>query len=59
MPMRQQFVVQLGITEVQWNQSLLVIPVFFLTGCRTNVYDFAAKKAIRRGDRSQRQPRRS
>jgi len=44
MPLRQRFVVQLAITEVQWNQRLLVFESLCLTGGRTNSAVFAAKK---------------
>jgi len=44
MQVRQQFVVQLRITEVQWNQRLLVLGAILLAGRRTTIIGFAAKK---------------
>ena len=49
MLMRQQFVVQLRITEVQWNQRLPVLCAILSVGCRTNPRQFCRKKAFRRG----------
>ena len=43
MPPRQQFVVQLGITEVQWNQRLLVSRGHFDGGTLVRPHRFAAK----------------
>src|ERR1051326_1262170 len=44
MLLRQQFVVQLGITEVQWNQCLLVFRAILRTRPLNRLHGFAAKK---------------
>lgn len=49
MLVRQQFVVQLTITEVQWNQRLLVFRAILRQPAEPDIYGFAAKKAIRQG----------
>jgi hypothetical protein len=44
MLLRQQFVALPGITEVQWNQRLLVFGVILSQNQRTEIHGFAAKK---------------
>jgi len=46
MLLRQQFVVQLGITEVQWNQRLLVFDYLCWAGDRPDFQCFCGQKAI-------------
>jgi hypothetical protein len=49
MPLRQQFVVQLAITEVQWNQRLLIPRAIGCQAGRIDFTVFAAKRAISPG----------
>jgi hypothetical protein len=56
MLLRQQFVALPGITEVQWNQRLLVFGVILSQSQRTQIHGFAAKKAFAGASRSGKSP---
>jgi hypothetical protein len=48
MLLRQQFVAQLAITEVQWNQRLLVLKAVLPARRLNRLHHFCRAKAIRR-----------